>query len=254
MTRLIALTTALVFCVTPAFAQKKKVKANTNASQEYKNVYHSPSADSTPQVFRSVLQMEVIAKRGSAEAEIVYANGVVVSNDGLIVAVVDAPGAKEELEVDSGAVLMLDGTSKAAKLLSYSAEYGTAVFRADSEGLRPLSISKSPLVAKRRLSWHTIYRDGRKTWLYTRPLRVHKSAKEVATTKDLCEVIDLGTSALSPERSGSALLAHDGSLVGVMGRLKHWNVTPKNVTPRTKTAWAVPASVILKLVDQATAE
>ncbi len=79
---------------------------------------------------------------------------------------------------------------------------------------------------------------------------MHKSAHTVGATKDLCEVIDKGSSVLSAERSGSALVAHNGSLVALMGRQKHCNVSPQGTLPRTKTAWAVPASVIAKMLEQ----
>jgi hypothetical protein len=57
MTRLIALTTAVLF-LTVSFAvsqekakSKPKTKPNINESKEYDNVFHSPSADSTPFFF-----------------------------------------------------------------------------------------------------------------------------------------------------------------------------------------------------------
>jgi len=35
-----------------------------------------------------------------------------------------------------------------------------------------------------------------------------------------------------------------------MGRQKHWNVSPKNVLPRKKVAWAVPANALEKLLKK----
>lgn len=46
-------------------------------------------------------------------------------------------------------------------------------------------------------------------------------------------------------------VALDGTLLGIMGYHKHWNVTPKNSPPRKKLAWAVPAQVIARLLEKA---
>ena len=63
MTRLITFTAAfLLFCVSPAFSQ-------VNKSKEFPNVFHSPAADSTPSWVRSVLQMEVVVKKGESDAQ-----------------------------------------------------------------------------------------------------------------------------------------------------------------------------------------
>ena len=247
MSRLITLTAvSLLFCVSPAFSQ-------VNESKEFPNVFHSPAADSTPQWFRPVLQMEVVVKKGDADAQIQYANGTVVSKDGLIVSVLDEPGANQKKSggVESASILMLDGSSAPAAFVAYEPAYGVAIFRVKGLELRPLTLSKAPLVAKRRLNWHTVYRRGRKTFLYTRPLQVHKAKHQMKKTEDLCEVVCTGVSGLSPDRTGSALVALDGTLLGIMGWHKHWNITPKNSPPRKKLAWAVPAHVIARLLKEA---
>ena len=234
---------------------KPKFKPNINESKEYENVIHSPAADSTPKVFRSVLQMEIVVKRGEKEPEIIYANGTAISKEGLLVSVVDEPRPKADaLSIESASVLLLGGEGAEAELISFDPTYGVAIF--DAKGLTTprLRLSNAPPVANRRTNWSTVYRAGEKTILYSRPLRIHKSTFKHGEAADLCEVIDHGTSALTAERSGSAIVAYDGSLVALMGRLKHWNVTPKNVKPRYKTAWAVPASVIKRLVQQAEKE
>ena len=257
MARPTLLATALIaVCVAPALAQKtkKKVKPNINRSKEFRNVFHSPSADETPKVFRSVLQMEIVIKKGDADATVIYANGIVVSKDGLIASVVAAPSTDKDANggIQSASVLFLDGSGADASLVTFDAAHGTAVFRVKGLEAPPLRLSKAPLVANRLLNWHAVYKiGGKRTFLYTRPLRMYKTTYQVGETTDLCRLIDRGSSSLSAARSGSALVALDGSVVALMGRLKHWNVSPKNKSPRTKTAWAVPASVIAKLVESA---
>ncbi len=230
----------------------KITKSKINESKEYPGVFYSPSAPNTPNVFRSVFQLEVVIKRGENEAQVEYADGVVVSSSGLIATVLDEPGTNQSEMggVDSVDVLMLDGSSVATELVSYSPAYGVAILRVKDLNLRPLALSQKSLVANQRATWHAVYKDGRKTFLYTRPLQIHKSTHTVGETTDLCQIIDNGTSALSAERSGSALVSHDGSLVALMGRQKHWKVTPKNSPPRKKFAWAVPAHVIATLIEE----
>jgi hypothetical protein len=208
--------------------------------------------DSTPSWVRSVLQMEVVVKKGDSDAQIQYANGTVVSRDGLIVSVLDEPGTnqKESGGIESASILLLDGSGAPAEFVAYEPAYGVAVFRAKGLDLRPWALSTAPPVANRRANWHTVYKQGRKTYLYTRPLRVHKAKHQMADTEDLCQMIDPGTSSLNADRSGSALVALDGTLLGIMGWHKHWNVSPKNQSPRTKTAWAVPADVIARLLEK----
>lgn len=256
MLRLIALTAALsLLSASPAVVakEKRKRKPNINASKEYPNVYHSPSAVSTPKVFRSVLQMEIVVKQGDADARVVYANGTVVSKDGLLVSVVAEPGTKSDESggIQSASVLFLDSRSAAAKLVSYAPAYGVAIFRVKGLDLPPLKLAKSSLVAKRHVNWHTVFKNGRKTFLYTRPLRIDTPAYELGGTKDLCRIIDPGSTSLTAERSGSAVVGLDGSLLAVMGRQKHWHKTPKNAPPRKKLAWAVPATVISRLLESA---
>ena len=232
---------------------KSKPHPNINESKEYPNVVHSPSADSTPSVFRSVLLMEIVVQEGEAEPAIRYADGVVVGRDGLLTCVVDSADSKLTAENIQGAdVLLLDKTAVAAELVKWDALHGLALFRAKDLNHPALALSKRTLVAKRRLTWHCVYRNGPKTILYTRPLQVHKSKIAVGAAEDMCEVIDYGTSALTAERSGSALLSLDGQLVALMGRQPHWNVAPKNVRPRTKTAIAVPASVVSNAIMSVT--
>lgn len=247
MVRLITLTTAfLLFCVSTAFSQ-------INESKEFPNVFHSPAADSTPSWSRSVLQMEVVVKKGDSDVQIQYVNGTVVSKDGLIVSVLDEPG-KNQAEaggIQSASLLMLDGSGAPVEFVAYEPAYGVAVFRGKELDIRPLALSKAPLVANRQLNWHTVYRRGPKTYLYTRPLRINKAKHQVAETEDLCEVVCTGVSGLSADRTGSALVALDGTLLGIMGYHKHWNVGPKNQSPRKKTAWAVPAHVIARLLAEA---
>jgi len=240
------LTIALMSCVTPAFSQ-------LSVSKEYANVIHSPAAKSTPKIFRFVLQMEVVIRKGEADAEIIDANGTAVSKDGLLVSVIAEPGENQDENggIESATVLNLDGGGVAASLVSYAPEYGVAVFRANGLKLPPIAQSTASHVTNRRVNWRTVYRQGDRTVLYSRPLRVHAATHEKAETKDLCEMIDPGTSALSAPRSGSVLIALDGTLLGIMGRLKHWNVTPKNTPPRRKLAWAVPAKLIARLIDEA---
>lgn len=253
MARRFALTTAiLLVSATLVTAQSKtKFKANVSQSKEFPNVTISPAAETAPKVFRSVLQMELIVRDGKDEAAVVYTNGTVVEG-GLIVSVIAGPGEVKSPTggVEEAVILMLDGSSTVATLVAFDPAYGVAVFRADGLDVPALKLSKSKAVANRRLSWHAVYRQGKNTILYTRPLRISKAAHEVWGTKDLCEVIDLGTSALTADRSGSPLLALDGSLVGLMGRQKHWNVSPKNVLPRKKVAWAVPANALEKLLKK----
>lgn len=255
MKRTLALALLCLFATSSMVAaqNKGKPKPNINESKEYPNVVHSPSAESTPPVFRSVLQMEIVIKDGDAEPAIRYADGVVVGKDGLLACVVDAADSKlTEESIEGADVLLLDKIAVAAELVKWDAAHGLALFRAKDLNHPALALSKRTLVAKRRLTWHCVYRDGRRTILYTRPLQVHKSKITVGTTEDLCEVIDYGTSALGAERSGSALLSLDGQLVALMGRQPHWNVAPKNVRPRTKTAIAVPASVVAAAIESAT--
>lgn len=254
MKRTLAIALCLFATSNMVAAQSKgKPKANINESKEYPNVIHSPSAESTPSVFRSVLQMEIVVKVGDKEPAIRYADGVVVGKDGLMACVLDAADSKLTAESIQGAdVLLLDKTAVAAELVKWDAAHGFALFRAKDLNHPALQLSKRTLVAKRRLTWHCVYRDGRRIILYTRPLQVHKSKITVGETDDLCEVIDYGTSALSAERSGSALLSLDGQLVALMGRQPHWNVSPRNVRPRTKVAIAVPASVVSEAIKNAT--
>lgn len=246
MIRLIAIVaTLLLLPISPALSQ-------INKSKEFAGVYHSPAADSTPSWARSVFQMEVVVKKGDGEAQIQYANGTVVSRDGLLVSVLDEPGTNQDESggIQSASILLLDGGGAPAEFVAYEPEYGVAIFRAKGLEMRPLALSKAPLVAKRKINWHTVYKNGRKTYLYSRPLQVNSAKHSVGEADDLCQVICTGTSALSAARTGSALVALDGTLVGIMGYHKHWNVSPKNQSPRTKTAWAVPAHVIAGLLDE----
>lgn len=233
----------------------RKPGANINASKEFAGVFHSPSSDATPDVFRSIFQLEVVINQGEEGPQVIYADGTVISADGLIATVIAEPRADLDLLTIEAATLMtLDGNSVAARILGFDRAHGIAIVRVEELDLPHLRLSSRKLVANQRLNWHAVYRDGRKTYLYTRPVRIHKSAHTVGNTDDLCEIADFGTSALSAERSGSALVAHDGSLVALMGRQKHWHVTPKSEQPRKKLAWAVPAHVIQALAESATAE
>ena len=114
-------------------ADKPKVIPNINRSTEYPNVYHSPSADSTPPAFRSIFQMEVVVKRGEEEAGVVYANGTVVTEKGHIASVIDVPNATTEDfgGIVSASVLTLDGGGAEAKLVSWEPAYGVAVFQVE---------------------------------------------------------------------------------------------------------------------------
>ncbi len=242
--------TVVSLVVLPSILMAQDEPPNINQSKEFPNVYHSPSAESTPRAFRSVLKMELVVTPPSSEAEVRYANGVVLTSDGLVASVIDQPASKLAPDtIESATLLLLDGSSVQAELVRYDAEHGLALFKAIDIGLPPLTLSKKPLVARRRLTWHTVFGDGYRTFLYYRPLQIHKAKQSVNGIDDLCEIIDTESSSLSAERSGSALLSLDGSLVALMGRQPHWNVSPKNVRPRTKVAWAVPAHVIAVLLD-----
>lgn len=235
-----------------ANAQSKPVP-NINQSTEYKNVIHSPSADKTPQVFRSVLQLEIVYKPVGGEPEIRYADGVVIARGGLIASVLAEPGSeftKESLETVD--ILMLDGSSIPTEVVAVDPAHGLALVRAKDPNLPTLQLSQRTLVAKRKLNWHVVYRNGQKTILYTRPVEVYKTSFTSGGVDDLCLVIDHESSALTSVRSGSALLALDGSVIALMGRQPHWNVSPKNVVPRTKVAHAVPASIVAELLKTGT--
>jgi hypothetical protein len=110
---------------------------------------------------------------------------------GLIVSVLDEPGANQNKSggIESASVLMLDGSGAPAEFVAYEPAYGVAVFRAQGLELRPLSLSKAPPVSNRRANWHAIYKQGRKTYLYTRPLRVHRATDQIADTEDLCQML-----------------------------------------------------------------
>lgn len=254
MVRQLNFTAVCLFAVTCLYSGGAPVYSQVNESKEFPDVYHSPAADSTPPWYRSVLQMEVVVKKGDEDAQIQYANGTVVSKDGLLVSVLDAPDASNDGEsgIQSAAVLLLDGSSAPVELVKYEPTYGVAVFRAKGLDVRPIRLSKAPPVAKRQINWHTVYRRGPKTYLYTRPLEVHKATYQVGGAEDLCEVTCKGVSGLSSDRTGSALVALDGTLLGIMGYQKSWNVTPKNAGPRQKFAWAVPANVLERLLEEAT--
>lgn len=219
--------------------------------RELPGVFPSPASDAAPLWARSVFQMEVL-REGDEGPQAQYANGTVVSKDGLLVSVLDLPGSNEKKSggIQSASVLMLDGAVAPAKLVAYQAEYGVAIFRANGLDARPFLLSRAPLAAKRRLNWHTVYTRGRKTFLYSRPLRVNRAHHQVGETSELCQVACPGTSALSPARTGSALVALDGTLLGVMGYQKHWSRGPASASPGAKTAWAVPASVIANLLEE----
>ena len=198
--------------------------------------------------------MEIVIEKKGEDAQIQYANGT-VGGDGLLVTVLDEPGSNTEPSggIQSGSLVFPDGSGAPVSLVSYDAEYGVAVFKAEGLDLPQLKISQAPPVLNRRLTLHTAYKNGRNTILSTRPLNIHKAKFERGGSKDLCRVIDLGTSALSVERSGSPLSAFDGTVVGIMGRHKHWDVSPKDVKPRLKLGWAVPADVIARLLEKPTA-
>ena len=155
-----------------------------------------------------------------------------------MVSVIAGPGEVKSPTggAEDAVILMLDWSSMVATLVAFDSAHGVAAFRTAELEVPSLKLSKSKAVANRSLSWHAVYRQGKNTILYTRPLRVSKAAHELSGTEDLCEVINLGTSALTADRSGSPLLALDGSPVGLMGRQKHWNVSPKNVLPRENFA------------------
>ncbi len=213
MVRRITLSTAfLLSCVSPAYSQ-------VNESRKFSNVFHSPAAKSTASWVWSVLQMEVVVKQGDSDARIQYANGIVVSKEGLMVSVLNEPGSNtnESGGIESAAVLMLDGSGVPAELVAYKPDYGVEIFRVSGLDLRPLALSKGPLVADRRVNWHAVYKQGSRTILYSRPLRIHKAKHQMADTEDLCQMIDPGTSALNAERTGSGLVALDGTLIGIMG-------------------------------------
>lgn len=246
MPTLVAL--CLTFLTGTAEAQSRRAP-DINESKEFPGVYHSPSAESTPAVFRSVLQMEIAVRTGDAEAEVRYANGTVVSQDGLIVSLFDAPASKLTKEdVLSATILLLGGGAAEASLVKFDADHGMGLFRAEHLELPSLDLSKTPVIPKRRLSWHAVFREGPRTFLYSRPLQVHHGKVTLDQIDDLCSVIDRGHSSLNADRSGSPLLSLDGRLVAIMGRQAHWKVSPKNMHPRTKTAWAVPAHVVAALI------
>lgn len=244
--------TCLLLLASPVISQERP-RPDINESTEFPNVFLSPSADQHPRVFGAIFQMEVVVQRGDADAEIVYANGTVVSDDGLIVSVIDEPNSSQDESggIQSAALLTLAGGGVPASLVAYEPAYGLAIFRVTGLDLRPLVLSQSPPVANRRVNWHAVFKNGRKTYLYSRPLRLHQSSYQLAGTEDLIEIIDAGSSSLNADRSGSALVADDGTLVGIMGRLEHWNVTPASSPPRLKLAWAVPAHVIERLLEEA---
>lgn len=240
--------------VSNCFAEKTP-KPNINESKEFANVFHSPSADSTPPLFQSVFRLEIVKRRGDSDAQVQYADAVVIGENGLLATVVDEPGANTQKQggIESATVLFLDGAAKPARLLAFDSTHGVAILRVADVDLKPLPLSTSSLVAKRRLEWCAVFNQGKKTFLYSRPLQVHKARIEMGDATDLCEIIDFESSSLNADRSGSALVALDGSLVALMGYQPHWNVSPKSVTPRTKVAWAVPASVlkdILATIDE----
>ena len=110
MTKILTLILCLTMTSNAVNAQKKsKPHPDINESKEYPNVIHSPSAESTPPVFRSVLQMEIVVREGADEPAIRYADGVVVAKDGLLACVVDAADSKLTAENIEGAdVLLLD--------------------------------------------------------------------------------------------------------------------------------------------------
>jgi len=247
----IATYVSLCLLWSPAAVGQQKPYPDINESKEYSNVIHSPSAESTPPVFRSVLQLEIAVEEENGEAAIRYANGVVVGSKKWIVCVLDQPNSNLSVErIQSADILMLDGTSVSVKVDRVDAAHGLAVFRAAGLDAPALEISDRAPVAKRRLNWHAVYHQGQKTVLYSRPLQIHKARLTIGETDTLCEVIDHESSALSAERSGSALLSLDGRLVAVMGRQPYWNVSPRSVRPRTKVSWAVPAKVILQAIDE----
>ncbi len=243
MIRTTSVLIAVAFTSTYAFGDQQ-VTPNINKSTEFDGVYHSPSAKHAPVAFRSVYQMEIVVETGQPDTQLVYANGTVVSNDGLVLSVMSVPGV--DVTITSASVLFLDGRSATAQLVAQVSAYGVAVFRVQHPELRPLPISTTPFVGNRRATWHTVFREGRKTFLYRRPLRLHESGFQ--NNDELCRLIDHDSSSLTAERSGSAIIALNGTLLAVMGRQKHWNVTPKNGSPQTKTAWAVPASAIRKIL------
>jgi hypothetical protein len=235
------------------FSVGRKGRGNLTESKEYPGVFLSPSAEATPKVFYSILRLEVVVRRGQAEPHVEYVNGTVISSDGLLVSVLEDPGANNEASVDieSVTILALDGTNVPATLVGYEPDYGLAIIRATELDAPCIPLSTAPLAANRRVSWHTVYKNGRKTYLYTRPLRIHNAAYAVGNAADLCQIIDEGTSALTEERSGSALVSHDGRLVALMGKQQHWRFPNKDVRPREKLAWAIPANVVSRLVDEA---
>lgn len=229
------------FCMT--------VQAEVNETKEYPNAYHSPAAEKIAPVFHSVVQMELVVKKGDADASVQYVNGVVLNRDGLIASVVNTPGegTPETGGIEAATILMLDGSGAKAELVRYSSDHGVALFQAPGLDVRPIALAETPLVGGRRVLWHTVFKEGRKTYLYTRALKVYKASHTVGSADDLCLIIDHESSSLTAERSGSALVGPDGTLLGLMGYQPHWNLT-KNQSPRTKTAWAVPAAVIAELI------
>lgn len=235
----------------PAQNGPAAVTPNVSASTEYSDVIYSPSAKTTPEVFRSVVQLEIAVKENDQEeASIRYADAVVISKDGLMACVFAKPNSHlDKASIESVDLLMLDGTAAAAKVLAVDPAHGLALFQVNEPNLSPMELSSRSLVAKRRLNWHAVYRQGQKTILYSRPLQVHRARLKIGNSDDFCQVIDSASSALTADRSGSALVALDGTLVALMGRQPHWDVSPKSVRPRTKVAHAVPASVIRQLVD-----
>lgn len=250
MTRVMIATTLLLLLVSPVHAQEER-KPDINPSKDFPGVFHSPSADSTPKVFHSIFQMEVLVKAPDEEPRIVYANGTLVSDDGSIVSVLDKPKtAQDAISVLSASVLMLDGSSTAATRVVYEPAYGVAIFRVKGLDIPHLEPSDAPAVAERRVNWHAVFKNGQKTYLYTRPLRVYKAGHQLADTNDLCLLIDPGSSSLNADRSGSALVSLDGKLLGVMGRLEHWNITDKSTPSPKKLAWAVPSDVIARLLEK----
>ena len=209
----------------------------------------APSADGTPTVFRSVFQLEIAVKPEEGEAEVRYADGVVVAKGGLIASVFAAPNSNmANSNIGSVDVLMLDGSAIPAKVVAVDALHGLALVRADDATLPALELSDRSPVAKRRLDWNAVFREGQKTILYSRPLQIHRSKVAVGEVDDLCQVIDHASSSLTAARSGSALLSLDGRLVALMGRQPHWDVSPKSVRPRTKVAHAVPARIVRQLI------
>jgi S1-C subfamily serine protease len=183
-------------------------------------------------------------------------NGTIVSADGHIAAML-SPGASEEKlrrSLKKITVSLPGGIRYQARLLAYDTQTGAMLLKVDASGLPFLTASDDPVAIERRLTVHAVGQDpGQEPYHVVAPVRVLEARFKVGDRDGFFAVTEAGQISLTEEYAGAPVVTSSGQLQGILGSNEEIlfgpAIRPEDPTPRK--AAAIPASVIVKLLEQA---